>query len=99
MKRVLYTHLKPTPPKSKIFIFFFQKIINSRCIKIKKNHRNKSFQKIFDIIFQKIFILQRTKMKIQKNFGQKITFKNDQKYFPQQIFFFNDQFTLHKKVN
>ena len=67
--------------------------------KNKKNHSNKSFQKIFDIIFQKIFILQRTKMKIQKNFGQKISFKNDQKYFPQQIFFFNDQFTLHEKLN
>lgn len=68
-------------------------------MKIKKIYSNKSFQKIFDIIFQKIFILQRTKMKIQKNFGQKISFKNDQKYFPQQIFVFNDQFTLHKKVN
>lgn len=54
---------------------------------IKKNHRNERFQKNFDIIFQKIFILQRTKMKIQKNFGQNISFKNDQKYFPQQIFF------------
>ena len=56
-------------------------------MKIKKIYSKKSFQKIFDIIFQKIFILQRTKMKIQKNFGQKISFKNDQKYFPQQIFF------------
>lgn len=68
-------------------------------MKIKKIYSNKSFQKIFDIIFQKIFILQRTKMKIQKNFGQKISIKNDQKYFPQQIFFLNDQFTLHKKLN
>ena len=87
MKRVLCTHLKPTPPKSKIFTFFYSKNHQFTMYKNKKNHRNERLQKNFDIIFQKIFILQRTKMKIQKNFGQKISFKNDQKYFPQQIFF------------
>ena len=87
MKRVLCTHLKPTPPKSKIFTFSYSKNHQFTMYKNKKNHRNERFQKNFDIIFQKIFILQRTKMKIQKNFGQKISFKNDQKYFPQQIFF------------